>query len=88
MVWPKLFPNSLRDDAQTWLDSLSESIKDWNDRVEKFLMNYFTPSKNAKYISDINNLQQFAGKPTASHGRGLKGCCKDAHIMESQGVSR
>ncbi|XP_022158611.1 uncharacterized protein LOC111025065 [Momordica charantia] len=59
----KLFPYSLRDEARTWLESLPlESITSWDDLAEKFLMKYFPPSKNAKYRSEINNFQQFAGE--------------------------
>ncbi|KAA3470052.1 protein FAR1-RELATED SEQUENCE 5-like [Gossypium australe] len=44
----KLFPYSLRDRAQAWLNSLPpDSISTWQKLAERFLMKYFPPSKIA-----------------------------------------
>lgn len=59
----KLFPYSLTDRAQTWLNSLPlKLITNWNELEENLLIKYFPPNKNAKYRSDFNNFQQFARK--------------------------
>ena len=50
----RLFPFSLRDRARAWLNSLlPDSITTWNDLVDKFLMKYFPPTKNAKLRNEI-----------------------------------
>jgi len=52
----KLFPYSLRDRARAWLNSLPpDSVANWNDLAEKFLVKYFPPNKNAKLRNDITS---------------------------------
>ena len=54
-----LFPYSSRDRASAWLNSLpSDSITTWNDLVDKFLMKYFPPTKNAKFLNEITLFHQ------------------------------
>ena len=55
----RLFPFSLRDRAIAWLNSLPlDSIITWNDLVDKFLMKYFPPIKNAKLRNEITSFHQ------------------------------
>ncbi|XP_062104022.1 uncharacterized protein LOC133815169 [Humulus lupulus] len=55
----KLFPYSLRDRARAWLNSLpSDSVSTWQDLAERFLMKYFSPTKNAKLRNEITSFQQ------------------------------
>ncbi|XP_024027611.1 uncharacterized protein LOC112093437 [Morus notabilis] len=59
----KLFPYSLRDRARAWLNSLPpDSVANWNDLAEKFLVKYFPPNKNAKLRNDITSFQQLEGE--------------------------
>ena len=54
-----LFSFSLRDRVRVWLNSLPpDSIIKWNDLVDKFLMKYFPPTKNAKLRSEITSFHQ------------------------------
>ncbi|XP_016743190.2 uncharacterized protein [Gossypium hirsutum] len=54
-----LFPYSLKDKAQAWLNSLPPySITIWQELPERFLMKYFSPSKNAKLQNEITTFQQ------------------------------
>ena len=55
----RLFSYSLRDQARAWLNSLPlDSITTWNDLVDKFLMKYFPPTKNAKLHNEITSFHQ------------------------------
>ena len=46
-----------------WLNSLlPNSVKSWDELVEKFLMKYFPPTKNAKLRNDITSFQQADGE--------------------------
>ncbi|KAH9727218.1 hypothetical protein KPL70_008578 [Citrus sinensis] len=55
----RLFPYSLRDRARAWLNSLpSDSITTWNELADKFLMKYFSPTKNAKLRNEITSFHQ------------------------------
>ncbi|XP_062089712.1 uncharacterized protein LOC133796256 [Humulus lupulus] len=55
----KLFPYSLRDRARAWLNSLpSDFATTWQELVERFLMKYFPPTKNAKLRNEITSFQQ------------------------------
>ncbi|KAH9725969.1 hypothetical protein KPL70_008085 [Citrus sinensis] len=55
----RLFPDSLRDRARTWLNSLpSDSITTWSELADKFLMKYFPPTKNAKLRNEITSFYQ------------------------------
>ncbi|XP_062104771.1 uncharacterized protein LOC133816126 [Humulus lupulus] len=55
----KLFPYFLRDRARAWLNSLpSDSVSTWQELVERFLMKYFPPTKNAKLRNEITSFQQ------------------------------
>lgn len=55
----QLFPVSLRGSEYRWLTSLAPvSIKIWNDMVEKFLGQYFLPSKAAKIRQEISTFMQ------------------------------
>lgn len=51
-------------------------------------MKYFPPSKNTKFRSDINNLQQFAGEAGSELWETFKGFCQNDHIMVYLGVFR
>ena len=54
-----LFLFSLRDRVRAWLNSLPpDSITTWNDFVDKFLMKYFLPNKNAKWRNEITSFHQ------------------------------
>ncbi|KAA3480882.1 Retrotransposon gag protein [Gossypium australe] len=47
----KLFPYSLREKARAWLNSLPpDFITTWKKLSERFLMKYFSPSKNVKWM--------------------------------------
>ena len=60
----RLFPFSLRDKAKSWLRSLpSNSITMWDDLVQKFLANFFPPSKTAKMRNDILSFVQYDSEP-------------------------
>ncbi|XP_062080494.1 uncharacterized protein LOC133785259 [Humulus lupulus] len=55
----KLFPYPLRDRARAWLNSLpSDSVSTWQELAERFLMDYFPPTKNAKLRNKITSFQQ------------------------------
>ncbi|KAH9768947.1 hypothetical protein KPL71_011805 [Citrus sinensis] len=55
----RLFPFSLRDRARVGLNSLPpDSITTWNDLADKFLMKYFSPTKNAKLRNEITSFHQ------------------------------
>ncbi|XP_024042922.1 uncharacterized protein LOC112099709 [Citrus clementina] len=55
----RLFPDSLRDRARAWLNSLpSNSITTWSELADKFLMKYFPPTKNAKLRNEITSFYQ------------------------------
>ena len=55
----KLFSYSLRDRARAWLNSLPpSSISTWQKLVERFLVKYFPPRKNAKLRNEITTFQQ------------------------------
>ena len=50
----RLFPFSLRGQALEWLESLPpNTINNWNQMVEQFLLKYFPPDKTAKYRAKI-----------------------------------
>ncbi|XP_022926214.1 uncharacterized protein LOC111433394 [Cucurbita moschata] len=55
-----LFPYSLRDGAKSWLNTLAlGTIDSWNSLVEKFLIKYFPPTRNARFRNEIVVFQQF-----------------------------
>ena len=59
----RLFPYSLRDRAWAWLNSLPpNSITTWNDLVDKLLMKYFPPTKNATLRNEITSFHQLEGE--------------------------
>ena len=63
MLRLKLFPFSLRDRAKHWLTSQpSDSITSWNDLVQKFLTNFFPPTKIAQLVQEINTFRQLEGE--------------------------
>ncbi|KAF7801000.1 uncharacterized protein G2W53_044496 [Senna tora] len=52
----RLFPFSLRDKANVWLQSLPEgSISTWEELAQQFLTKYFPPGKTAKMTNDITS---------------------------------
>ncbi|XP_024021315.1 uncharacterized protein LOC112091556 [Morus notabilis] len=56
----KLFPFSLRDWAQSWLQSLpSGSVAAWEDMAQKFLIKFFPPSKTSQLRAEITQFRQF-----------------------------
>ena len=55
----RLFPYSLKDQANAWLNSLEpNSIESWNGLAEKFLIKYFPPTKNARMRNDVTSFRQ------------------------------
>ena len=59
----RLFPYSLRDRVQAWLNFLPpDFITIWNDLANKFLMKYFPPTKNAKLRNEIISFHQLEDK--------------------------
>ncbi|GKV41179.1 hypothetical protein SLEP1_g48746 [Rubroshorea leprosula] len=55
-----LFPFSLRDKAKSWLQSFPAGhFTVWNVLVDKFIANFFPPSKIAKLRDDITTFVQF-----------------------------
>ncbi|XP_075076791.1 uncharacterized protein LOC142163406 [Nicotiana tabacum] len=55
----RLFPFSLKGDANTWLRSLPQgSITTWDQMTQKFLNKYFSPAKTTKLRQDISNFLQ------------------------------
>ena len=55
----RIFPFTLMDRAQTWLNSLPDnSIDSWNTMRQAFLSEYFPPSKVAQLQQAIINFQQ------------------------------
>ena len=62
----RLFPLSLGDRAKHWLTSQPpDSITSWNDLVQKFLTNFFPPSKIAQLVQEINTFGQLVGENLA-----------------------
>ena len=62
----RLFPLSLGDRAKHWLTSQPpDSITTWNDLVQKFLTNFFPPSKIAQLVQEINTFGQLEGENLA-----------------------
>ena len=62
----RLFPLSLGDRAKHWLTSQPpDSITTWNDLVQKFLTNFFPPSKIAQLVQEINTFWQLEGENLA-----------------------
>ncbi|KAK1423118.1 hypothetical protein QVD17_18413 [Tagetes erecta] len=59
----RLFPFSLTDKAQHWLNSLSPgSITTWDDLTQKFINKFFPPSKTARLRGLIYSFRQEAGE--------------------------
>ncbi|XP_071728332.1 uncharacterized protein [Rutidosis leptorrhynchoides] len=59
VIYLRVFPWSLKDDANDWLESLPEGeIDSWPRMEDKFLQNFFLASKDAKLQSDINHFVQ------------------------------
>ncbi|XP_071718073.1 uncharacterized protein [Rutidosis leptorrhynchoides] len=59
IIYPRVFPWSLKDDAKDWLKSLPEGeIDSWPTMEDKFLQRFFPASKDAKLQSDINHFVQ------------------------------
>ena len=59
----QLFPFSLKDKVKHWLTTEPpDSIRFWNELVNKFLTQFFPPAKRAKLRIDINNLCQLDGE--------------------------
>ncbi|XP_075077148.1 uncharacterized protein LOC142163894 [Nicotiana tabacum] len=57
-----LFPFSVTEEAQTWLNSLPiNSIATWEELVKQFLNKFYPPNKTARQIDKI---LQFSQKPT------------------------
>ncbi|KAI3680669.1 hypothetical protein L6452_35442 [Arctium lappa] len=54
-----LFPFSLRDRAKSWFNSLAPgSVPSWSNMAEKFLRNFFPPTRNAKSRNEIFMFKQ------------------------------
>ena len=57
------FPCSLKEKAKHWLISEPpDSIKSWDELVNKFLAQFFPPAKAAKLRIDISNFCQYEGE--------------------------
>ena len=55
----RIFPFSLRDRAQAWIQSLpANSVTSWNELKKVFLPRYFPPSKIARLRSQISDFRQ------------------------------
>ncbi|KAH9668785.1 hypothetical protein KPL70_021515 [Citrus sinensis] len=55
----RLFPFSLKDKAQEWLNSLlAGTITTWDGLAQKILAKYFPPAKTAKLRNDITTFAQ------------------------------
>ena len=62
----RLFPLSLGDRAKHWLTSQPpDSITSWNDLVQKFLTKFFSPSKIAQLVQEINTFRRLEGENLA-----------------------
>ena len=61
----KLFPFSLRDKAQAWLNTLpTYSVISWTNLGEKFLLKFFPPTKNDQLREDITGFRQQSREST------------------------
>ncbi|XP_071713080.1 uncharacterized protein [Rutidosis leptorrhynchoides] len=59
VIYLRVFPWSLKDDAKDWLESLPEGeIDSWTTMEDKFLHRFFPDSKAAKLQSDVNHFVQ------------------------------
>ncbi|XP_071704393.1 uncharacterized protein [Rutidosis leptorrhynchoides] len=59
VIYLRVFPWSLKDDAKDWLESLPEGdIDNWTTMEDKFLLRFFPASKAAQLQSDINHFTQ------------------------------
>ncbi|XP_071705358.1 uncharacterized protein [Rutidosis leptorrhynchoides] len=59
VIYLRVFPWSLKDDAKDWLESLPEGdIDNWTTMEDKFLLHFFPASKAAQLQSDINHFTQ------------------------------
>ncbi|XP_071694842.1 uncharacterized protein [Rutidosis leptorrhynchoides] len=59
IIYLRVFPWSLKDDAKDWLESLPEGdIDSWTTMEDKFLLHFFPASKAAQLQSDINHFTQ------------------------------
>ncbi|CAH9141668.1 unnamed protein product [Cuscuta epithymum] len=60
----RLFPFSLRDRAQSWLDSFPDNhFSTWDQLHGEFLKRFFPPSKTAKIRRMIQNFKQNPNEP-------------------------
>lgn len=58
--WIGLFPCSMRDCAESWLNTLApKTIDSWNSLAESFLIKYFSPTRNAWLKNEIVSFQPF-----------------------------
>ena len=59
----RLFSLLLGDRAKHWLTSQPpDSFTSWNDLVQKFLIKFFSPSKVAQLVQEINTFRQLDGE--------------------------
>ncbi|XP_071704002.1 uncharacterized protein [Rutidosis leptorrhynchoides] len=59
IIYLRVFPWYLKDDAKDWLESLPEGeIDSWTTMEDKFLQRFFPASKVAKLQSEINHFVQ------------------------------
>ncbi|MBA0772058.1 hypothetical protein Gotri_007497 [Gossypium trilobum] len=55
----KLFPYSLRDHSEAWLNTLSSrTVASWNDLFQRFLLRYNIPNMNTKLMNDFTFFRQ------------------------------
>ncbi len=80
----RLFPYSLRDCDQAWLNFLPpNSITTWNGLAEKFLMKYFPPIKNEKLRNDITSYNNMKVNIYMKHRKDSTNCEGSVLTMES-----
>ena len=59
----RFFPLPLGDRAKHWLTSRPpDSVTSWNDLVQKFMTNFFPPSKIAQLVQEINTFRHLEGE--------------------------
>ena len=64
VIWMRLFPFSLRDNARGWLQSLQPgSINTWEELAHRFLSKFFPTSKTSQLRGEIAQYRQLDFEP-------------------------
>jgi len=75
-----LFLFSLSEEAKRWLHSLKgNSLKTWDEVVEKFLKKYFPESKIAKGKAAISSFHQFPNESLSKALERFRGLLRKTH---------